>query len=216
MYQLTVKSALSYVRKALDELTSVEDIDMLVGPDALDLSKIVEGYMTEAVIKTYAAASAVLLEGVMAEDDDAAYSLTDKVITITMNVPVAKILSVKCSDSDVIVSELIPEDSAEGRKQLDKYVRGTYDDPRVVLQKKWNGDHMPILKYYTTEKTPLVEGDVEVEYLPYPELVEGVVQIAPRMEYPVLNNIVAMVFDSLNDPTRAEFFRNKAKEYLGG
>lgn len=216
MYQLTVKSALAYVRKALDELTSVEDIDMLVGPDALDLSKIVEGYMTEAVIKTYAAASAVLLEGVMAEDDDAAYSLTDKVITITMNVPVAKILSVKCSDSDVIVSELIPEDSAEGRKQFNKYVRGTYDDPRVVLQKRWNGDHMPILKYYTTEKTSLGEGDVEVEYLPYPELVEGVVQIAPRMEYPVLNNIVAMVFDSLNDPTRAEFFRNKAKEYLGG
>lgn len=216
MYQLTVKSALAYVRKALDELTSVEDIDMLVGPDALDLSKIVEGYMTEAVIKTYAAASAVLLEGVMAEDDDAAYTLTDKVITITMNVPVAKILSVKCSDSDMIVSELIPEDSAEGRKQLDKYVRGTYDDPRVVLQKKWNGDHMPILKYYTTENKSLLEGDVEVEYLPYPELVEGVVQIAPRMEYPVLNNIVAMVFDSLNDPTRAEFFRNKAKEYLGG
>lgn len=216
MYQLTVKSALAYVRKALDELTSVEDIDMLVGPDALDLSKIVEGYMTEAVIKTYAAASAVLLEGVMAEDDDATYLLMDKVITITMNVPVAKILSVKCSDSDMIVSELIPEDSAEGRKQLDKYVRGTYDDPRVVLQKKWNGDHMPVLKYYTTEKTPLVEGDVEVEYLPYPELVEGVVQIAPRMEYPVLNNIVAMVFDSLNEPTRAEFFRNKAKEYLGG
>ncbi len=216
MYSLTVKAALSYVRKALDELTSVEDIDMLVGPDALDLSKIVEGYMTEAVIKTYAAASSVLLEGVMAEDDDAAYSLTDKVITITMNIPVAKILSVKCSDSNIVVSELIPEDSAEGRKQFNKYVRGTYDDPRVVLQKKWNGDHMPVLKYYTTEKTSLVEGDVEVEYLPYPELVEGVVQIAPRMEYPVLNNIVAMVFDSLNEPTRAEFFRNKAKEYLGG
>ena len=216
MYSLTVKTALSYVRKALDELTSVEDIDMLVGPDALDLSKIVEGYMTEAVIKTYAAASSVLLEGVMAEDDDASYSLTDKVITITMNIPVAKILSVKCSDSNIVVSELIPEDSAEGRKQFNKYVRGTYDDPRVVLQKKWNGDHMPVLKYYTTEKTPLVEGDVEVEYLPYPELVEGVVQIAPRMEYPVLNNIVAMVFDSLNEPTRAEFFRNKAKEYLGG
>lgn len=216
MYSLTVKAALSYVRKALDELTSVEDIDMLVGPDALDLSKIVEGYMTEAVIKTYAAAASVLLEGVMAEDDDAAYSLTDKVITITMNIPIAKILSVKCSDSNIVVSELIPEDSAEGRKQFNKYVRGTYDDPRVVLQKKWNGDHMPILKYYTTEKTSLGEGDVEVEYLPYPELVEGVVQIAPRMEYPVLNNIVAMVFDSLNDPTRAEFFRNKAKEYLGG
>lgn len=216
MFPLTVKGALAYVRKAIDELTSVEDIGMLVSPDAVNLHRLVEGCMVEAVLKTYAQAPAESMEGVVAEEesDYKLIGLKDGVVTISFETPIARMLSLRCVDSEIIVSDLIPENSAEARKQLNKYVRGTFDDPRVVLQKVWNGDNMPILKYYTTTKEGLDEVSFDIEVLPYPALVEGVVQIAARMEFPVLNNIVALVLDSYAQTELADRFRAKAKEYM--
>lgn len=216
MYQLTVKAALNYVRKSIDELMSNEEIGMLIDPDAIDLHRLVEGYIVEAVYKTYSLAPTTLLEGKDAvEGEDFSFERSDdNVATISMLIPIARLLSLKCSDSDIILSDMIPEDSAEGRKQLNQYVRGTYDDPRLVLQKKWNGDHMPRMKYYTTKATDSDDITFDIEYLPYPELVEGVVNIAPRVEYAILNLIVAMVLDSLKEFEQAERFRVKSREYL--
>lgn len=216
MYPLTVKGALAYVRRAIDELTSVEEIGMLISPDAINLHRLVEGCMVEAVLKTYAQAPTESLEGVTAEaeSDYALIDLKDGVVTIAFETPIARMLSLRCVDSEIIISDLIPENSAEARKQLNKYVRGTYDDPRVVLQKVWNGDNKPMLKYYTTTKTNLDEVQFDIEILPYPILEEGVVQIASRMEFPVLNNIVALVLDAYKETELADRYRAKAKEYL--
>ena len=215
MYPLTVKAACAYTKRAIDELVSAEEIGHLVDPDALDLHKLVEGSMVEAVVKTYALAPTIALEGRQATlDTDYSLELKDGAVTITLNTPVSRVLSVQSDDSGVIVSDLIPEDSAEGRKQLNEYVRGTYDDPRLVLLKKWNGDHMPRLRYYSTEKTKVTDLSFEIEVLPYPELVEGVVEVAPRMEFPVLNFIVASVLDSYKEVDLADRFRAKAKEYI--
>lgn len=75
---------------------------------------------------------------------------------------------------------------------------------------------MPRITYYTTSTNEIDEIDFDIEYLPYPMLNEGVVEISPRVEYAVLNQIVAMVLDSLRESEQAEMFRNKVKEYLGG
>ena len=217
MYPLTVKAAYAYVRRAIDELTSTEEIGMLIEPDSVDLHRLVEGYLVEAVIKTHSLASTLALEGDNArQDEDYSIELEGGVVTISMLTPVLKVLSVKCSDSEYILSDLIPENSAEGRKQLNKYVRGTFDDPRLVLLKKVNGDHMPIMKYYTTTKKDVEEVSFDIEFIPYPSLDEGVVMIAPRMEYAVLNQVVAMVLDSYKESDWAERFRAKSKEYIEG
>lgn len=216
MFQLTVKAALAYVRRAIDELTSAEEIGHLTEPDAIDLHRLVEGAMVEAVVKAYTLAPALSLEGeTAAELKDYTLDLKDGVVTITMLTPTSRVLSVKCADSEVVLSDLIPENSAEGRKQLNKYVRGTYDDPRLVLLKKWNGDHMPRMKYYTTT---LAEEELsfDIEFLPYPSLEEGVVKVASRLEYVVLNFIVASVLDSFRELDAAERYRVKAKEYMEG
>lgn len=217
MYPLTVKAAYAYVRRAIDELTSTEDIGMLIEPDSVDLHRLVEGYLVEAVIKTHSLASTLALEGDSAnQGEDFSIELNDGVVTISMLTPVLKVLSVKCSDSDYILSDLIPENSAEGRKQLNTYVRGTFDDPRLVLLKKVNGDHMPIMKYYTTTEKDVEEVSFDIEFIPYPSLDEGVVMIAPRMEYAVLNQVVAMVLDSFKESDWAERFRAKSNEYMEG
>lgn len=217
MYPLTVKAAHAYTRRAIDELTSTEEIGMLIEPDSVNLHRLVEGFLVEAVVKTHTMAPTLALEGEDAkQDEDYSVELEDGVVTISMLTPILRVLSVKCSDSDCILSDLIPENSAEGRKQLNKFVRGTYDDPRLVLLKKGNGDHKPRMKYYTTTETDVENVSFDIEHIPYPELVEGVVMIAPRMEYAVLNQIVAMVLDSYRESELADRFRAKAKEYMEG
>lgn len=216
MYSLTVKGAFAYVRRAIDELTTAEEIGHLVDPDAIDLHRLVEGAMVEAVVKAYSLAPSHILEGETAvKGEDYELELKDKVVTISMLTPTARVVSVQCNDSEVILSDLIPENSAEGRKQLNKYIRGTYDDPRLVLLKKWNGDNMPRMRYYTTTKE-LKDLDFTIEFLPYPVLEEGVVKLASRLEYVVLNLIVASVLDSYKEFDVADRFRNKAKEYMEG
>lgn len=216
MYSLTVKGAFAYVRRAIDELTTAEEIGHLVDPDAIDLHRLVEGAMVEAVVKAYSLAPSHILEGETAvEGKDYELELKDKVVTISMLTPTARVVSVQCNDSEVILSDLIPENSAEGRKQLNKYIRGTYDDPRLVLLKQWNGDNMPRMRYYTTTKE-LKDLDFTIEFLPYPVLEEGVVKVASRLEYVVLNFIVALVLDSFKEFEAADRFRVKAKEYMEG
>lgn len=217
MYSLTVNAAYAYVRKAIDELTSAEEIGLLVDPDGLNLHKLVEGHMVEAVTKAYAFAPALFLEGEAAvKDTDYNLSLNDGVVTIDMKTPTSKVLSVKSKDSEIVVTDMVAESSPEGRMQLNKYVRGTYDEPVLVLQKQWNGDHLPRMKYYTTTIEKEKDLEFDIEFLPLPMLLEGEIKIAPRLEYVVLNLIVAMVLDSYRENALAEQYRAKVKDYLGG
>lgn len=214
MFQLGINAACAYVRRVLDELTSVEDIGMLVSPDALDLHKLVEGSIVEAAVKVHRNAPSVLvdgIQGVINEDFDAELT-QDGVIVIKMLKDTTRVASIQVSDSPVVISELIPENSAEGRKQLNKYVRGVADDPRVVLAKRWRDTYQPVMLYYSTKADELPE--INLEYIPYPMIEEGIVLIAPRLEYAILNEIAAMVLDSLDLHSKAEIYRNKSKESM--
>jgi hypothetical protein len=216
MFQLSISATCAYVRRVLDELTSVEEIGMLVSPDAVDIHKLVEGTIVESAVKIHNLAPAIMLDGVKGtEGDDYTLDLANNVITITMKKDTIRVSSIKAMDSDIVVCDFIPEDSAEGRKQLNKYVRGIPDDPRVVLAKEWNGNYQPILRYYTylSEKlTPMIE----LYYVPYPEINETIVEICPKLEYAVLNEVVASVLDSLNEHDKAALYRDKAMKYLEG
>ena len=218
MYQLTVKSAYTYVRKALDELITAEDIGMLTDLDSVDLHQLVEGYIVEAVYKVHTTAPAAMLEGdvVTLGDKFSIEMLNNGAVTIRTLVPIMRLISMRSRDSKITLTQMVAEDSPQGRMQINEYIRGTYDDPVLVLMKKWRGDHMPRMTYYTTSSNDMDEIDFDIEYLPYPELNEGVVLISPRMEYAVLNQIVAMVLDSFRETDLADRFRAKANEYIGG
>lgn len=249
MFQLTVISALEFVRRALDELKSTEEIGLIAVHDAIDLHRLVEGFIVEAAVKAQMLAPVLALDGIVAETStndlreikdglvtiktadghfelqaatvartsaEGGYEIKDGVVTISMRTPALRILSVKSSDSDVVASDMYAENSPEGRQQLNKYVRGTYDDPRLVLLKQWDGNHLPKMRYYTVSVSEVEKLNFSIEYLPYPALVEGVVEIAPRMEYAVLNYIVSLVLDAFRENEKAEVFRSKAKEYMEG
>ena len=214
MFQLSINSATAFVRTALDELATVEEIGMLVDADAVNLQRLVVNSIVEAVVKTHENAVPILVDGItgVLDEDFSAELDMDGVITITMLQDTLRIASIQADDSPVVLTELIPENSAEGRKQQNEFLRGVYDDPRVVLQKVWNGPYRPVLKYYSTERDACPE--IRLEYVPYPVLSEAVINICPQLEYAVLNELVAMVLDSVNQHEKATIYRAKAQSIM--
>ena len=231
MYQLSINSATSFVRTALDELTTVEEIGMLVDADAVNLQRLVVNSICEAVVKTHMGASPSMISGIVATvskakeeeanpeaEEDPVFSReldpTSGVVTITMLKDTLRVVSVQAEDSPVVVCNIYPEHSAEGRKQLNKYVRGVSDDPRVVMQKRWSDTYKPILKYYSTEQTTCPE--ITLEYIPYPVLKDAMVDVSPQLEYAVLNELVAMVLDSVKEHDKAALYRAKSTAIMEG
>ena len=215
------------LRKTLDEQISVEELGMLVSPDSINLHKLVEGFIVEAAIKVHANAPAIFLDGVIGkEGEDYVVEPSGKVLTIKMKKDCIRIASIQAKDSDYVISDLVAEDSAMGRMQLNPYTRGTYDDPRAVLMKRWDDDYLPIVKYYSLKdeiaaddpepaegQTEEQESVVTLEYIPYPVIDETIVMVSPRLEYNVLNEVVAMVLDALNQHDKAQIYRAKAQSY---
>lgn len=230
MYQLSINSATSFVRTALDELTTVEEIGMLVDADAVNLQRLVVNSICEAVVKTHMGASPSMISGIVATvpkaeeeanpeaEEDPVFSTeldpVSGVVTITMLTDTLRVVSVQAEDSPVVVCNIYPEHSAEGRKQLNKYVRGVSDDPRVVMQKRWSDTYKPILKYYSTEQTTCPE--ITLEYIPYPVLQDAMIDVSPQLEYAVLNELVAMVLDSVKEHDKAALYRAKSTAIMEG
>ena len=105
MIQLSVSAACSYVRKELDELVSVEDIGMIASPDALNLHRLVERAMKEAVVKIHNSAPTYLLDGVTGvKNEDYSANIKDGVITITMLKDTLRVLTIQ-NGSSVLVTE---------------------------------------------------------------------------------------------------------------
>lgn len=221
MFQLGISAACAYVRKSLDELTSVEDIGLIASPDAIDLHKIVEDSIVEAAVRVHERANVLMMEGEVATKDTgykASQNTKDKtIVEIAFNKghEAVRIVSLKASDSSYVITELIPEDSAEGRKQLDANVRGTYDDPRAVLLKKWTNDHCPEIRYYSAASDSKLP-EFTIEYVPYPIINEQMIKVCSRLQYAVLNELTAMVMDSLSLHERAALHREKANNIMEG
>ena len=227
MYSLGVKSAYNYVRKALDELDGAEDTGMICQVDDLDLYRLVEGHIVEAAVAVHSSAPAHLLEGKHGViDEDYSVTMAETTVPeIRLLKPAVRLVSIKAPDSNVLVTDFLYENTPEARKQLNPYVRGTFDDPKAVVMKKWEEDNKPVVRYYSLLPSKPEQSDVDgdmpsaqlleldVEYIPYPQIIEQVVEISSRVEYPVLNMLVSLVLDSLAQHDAAALYKRKSIEY---
>ena len=213
MHQLGLDTACTFVRTTLDELTTVEETGFLVNADAVNLQKLVENSLVEAVVKTHLIASHLLIEGEDLNAGEGFYAEyeTDGSITITLSRDTLRVISVKVEGSPIVCT-MVPEDSPEGRMQMNPYTRGVADDPRVVMAKVRSDSYRPVLHFYSVEGTP----DVLVECIPYPKIEGNGVAIASRLEYAVLNELVAMVLDSVNEHDKATLYRAKSQAIMEG
>lgn len=150
MYALSPAEAISEVRKNLDEQglnDSVMYTDESSDNESLDL--IISRTLPEAINAVCIAASSELLEGESVKDSLTDIEVKDNILSFTVpsGENFLRLVVFKAADTPHIVTDVLAEASTEGRKQLNKYVRGTYDNPRLV-QVQGNTES-PSFRYYS-------------------------------------------------------------------
>ena len=80
------------------------------------------------------------------------------------------------------------------------------------MMQKGARDYRPVLKYYTSAGGGF--DAIDLTYIPYPTIEETMVDISPKLEYAVLNEIVAMILDNMSLHDKAAIYRNKSVEYM--
>lgn len=150
MIKLFVDDAVSLVRKNMDEV-DIGTEGMLQEPNTTALDEVIRRTLPEAVNAVNRMVPVNMLQGVdvrsVYEDDSvepSEYKSDYKEITInsdgTVDVtldkdnlgPWLRMVSLMAIDSKVVLAEVTAEASAEGRKQLNPYVRGRHDNPVMV------------------------------------------------------------------------------------
>lgn len=154
MTTLLITDAVELVRKNLDELDpngsimfQDENGSAAEHGDNASLDDVVRRSLPEAINDVHLAAPTQLLEGKDVSAVDPAISEGVLSFSLPAGSKYLRLVAFRAADSGIVVTDPLPEASPEGRKQLNKYVRGRYDRPRLVLLQ---GRHTePAFKYYS-------------------------------------------------------------------
>ena len=211
MLTLGLDKAHTYILHVLDELQNASEEGLLIDEES-DTLKLTRGFLAEAIVKSHREAPSHLLDGkIGVAGEDYEVGIKDNIAKINMLQMSARLVSIKSSDSAVVLSDYAAEDSPIGRAQNNKYVRGTYDDPRLIIKRACADARMPEYLYYSVNES---NASFTLEYIPYPEANEEDHDIADKLEYAVLNLLASMVLDALTLPDKANIYKAKYQEYL--
>ncbi len=147
MVTISKADAIAAVRKNLDEQGLNESVmygDENADNDSLD--SIIAKTLPEAINDIHRIAPVYLLEG----EDITAFKecgFDGGVLFFTFDADCLRLAAFQATDSAIVVTDVIPEASAEGRKQLNQYIRGTYDNPRLVQVQ--GVTYLPSFRYYS-------------------------------------------------------------------
>lgn len=218
MITLSKADAIAAVRKNLDEQGLNESVmysDENTDNDSLDL--VIAKTLPEAINEIQRIAPAQLLEGESIRTFDQLL-ISDNVLSFTFDRKYLRLAAFQAVDSDIVVTEVIPESDPEGRKQLNKYIRGTYDNPRLV--KVQGAGYKPSFRYYSLRNGKVYES--------IPASAIRKLMIVPRMEYAtatteyqfsadlldnVINKLTAMVLYIYKEGELANYFNEKSTQW---
>lgn len=157
MITITPSTAVTTVRKNLDEAGLNESVMYTdENNDNLSLDDIVRKSLPEAINAVQLSCPVRLLEGERysfttsgSRPEGENIYLAGNVLVFSPSVAsrMLRLAAFRAVDSDIVVTDVIAEASPEGRKQLNPYVRGAYDRPRLV---RTQGETTPpVFRYYS-------------------------------------------------------------------
>lgn len=238
MTPITPAGAIAAVRKNLDEQGLNESVmynDENTDNNSMD--SIIAKTLPEAINEIHRIAPVYLLEGdsligrnaPQAEGSAASepaqinnslsdVSIRERVLYFTIPDTCIRLVAFQAADSNIVVTDVIPEASAEGRKQLNPYIQGTYDNPRIV---KVQGKGGPMsFRYYTLKDKSfdnqprsainrleviyqaVVNNQENASYLASTELVDSIIY-----------QLTAMVLAIYGQAEMANYFTQKALKW---
>lgn len=225
MTELTVGDAISLVRKNLDEVDINGSSMFSQDGDNDDMDALVKRNLPEAINAVHLSAPAHLLEGATPQEWGKAATILsverDGICRFSINdKDFLRLTSFRAKDSSIVVTDVLEEASAEGRKQLNKYIRGTFDRPRIVREQ---GTAEPTFKYYSLSRqrmerfpfSPDREDFIaELSYVQRQYFDGEVVSrpISVRLRQNIVDYITGLVMVAYGDQ-RAETFFNRASNF---
>lgn len=216
MYLLEKDKAILLVRKNFDE-QKINDSDMMDMDDldSNEFEEILAKNLPEAINAVHAASPLNVLDGEkLSEDELESVQIMGDVLGFGTKKEVLRLIAFKAADSPYVVTDPIPEYSAEGRMQLNPYTRGTSDRPRLVLLQGKVEDKLSSFRYYSLEsffENP-AEAIERFEYLPTYYFKEGVdsYRVAENVIENIINYLTAMMLVTYNNIEKANYFFAKA------
>lgn len=211
MQTLSLSDAIVLVRKNLDEVDPNGSV-MYTDDDSdnSSLDDIIAKNLPEAINAINLTAPVTLIEGKVLKSEIEKVSVEDGVLSFSLpnGTRFLRFVAFKASDSNFVVTDILGEGTAEGRKQLNKWLCGQPDCPRLVLLHK--GDELSF-KYYSTTADSPIDYFEYVEELIYSDDASSY-EIASRLRQNIIDCLTAMVMEIYSDQ-RAQYFLQKASNF---
>jgi len=208
MENITDTEAVLLVRKNMDEL-QYNDSVMLSSEnnDNPSIDNIIKKTLPEAINIVQAGAPSELLEGI-STGVTVGTGTGARDITVAGH-EVLRVVRCKASDSDMVVTAAFAEDSPEGRKQLNEYTRGTFDDPRLIQLADRSSQ---VFRYYSTKTSGATVSFTYVEKYKWASGVSSYA-ITEALRQNIVHQLTGMVLEILGDADKANYFLELAKQY---
>lgn len=233
MLTLPVSDIKEYVKARLDEISNNDDAGLVSGDGAIeDLDKIIEAVIVPSVRKIHLEAPNILLTGGVAfpssstnqasqeendrssteEGDDASTTIPDTqyhMLEIAVPSDFLRLVTLQMSDWSRPIQTLVGEDSAEYRKQSNKYLMGTPQKPVGALVHRNGTGVIELFSCLSSTATVLY-----AQYIPEPSIsgTTPSVSVVSTLKYPCLNRITAEVLRSLSRHQEASVYDALAVE----
>lgn len=220
MKSITKSGLAKVIRTNLDEL-GINESMMMGGSDDAMLDEMIWNVAGECADEIHSVAPVQLLDGKGLLEEGSGYdakaisvdSTRKKVLLVPVQ-DVIRLVEFQATDSDYVVSEMIPEASPEGRMQLDPNICGVHDDPKVVLA-QGSSDDSGQIRYYSL-KTELRQDESASSRIKTLEVIfrqfgaTDSVDVADNVTSNFYNLVTAKVLTIMGDQ-RAQEYYNKAK-----
>lgn len=228
MSTLAVATAVALVRKNLDE--TLENGSVMYDDQAGDnqsLDNIIKRSLPEAINAVHLMAPAEVLDwdAALTPVTNCSMDLDDtkKVVTFELSASnnYLRLVAFKAVDTDYVVSSVIDSASPEGRKQLNPYIRGQWDRPRLVQHHGQVNNGNPKFSYYSlkeeldSDDSSVIAGMIDyVRIIRRQDYSSIALQytIAYRCQQNIIDYLTGLVMTIFSDQ-RAQVFFEKAKNF---
>lgn len=213
MYPLTIGEAITLVRKNFDEIASDDSdmADIIDDKDSNEFEDVLAKTLPEAINAVHTYADVTTLDGELLPET-ATVSISGDVLTISLPGSFLRMVTFKEKNSPVAICDTVDEYSAEGRMQLNPYMRGTPDRPRMVLMQSADTNGNTLLKYYTVEeKETTAKANISrFEYIKRYKAGETSYNVADEHVTTVIDQLTGMLCAIYGYADKAQYFFQKA------
>ena len=212
MVTITPSDAVALVRKNMDEQEiNASALYVSGSPDTADndsLDNIIKKTLPEAINAVHINADHALLEGIDASLTGV--TISNNVVTFTAGAPMLRLVAFQAVDSPVVIGDWTPEYSPTGRKQLNPYIRGTYDDPVLVkLEGRDQFKYYTILAATATSYAESPAGTISIcKYVPQHSYSAGAASytVSSLLKDKAISTLTGMVLSIYGDEKAKYFF----------